>query len=102
MHAIFTVPAAEEDILSAARWYETCVPGLSTEFLRSVDESLLAFAERPEQYPVVHRDVRRALVRRFPYGVFFIASGETVRVIACMHIRRHPRTWRRRTGLNEA
>jgi plasmid stabilization system protein ParE len=97
MSTLLLVPRAEDDILAASRWYETCAPGLGSEFLRAVDDSLLAIVERPEQYPAVHRDVRRALVRRFPYGIFFVVRDDTVRAIGCLHIRRHPRVWHGRT-----
>lgn len=96
MGALFLAPAAEDDILAAAQWYETCAPGLGIEFLDAVNNCLLAVAEQPGRFPAVRRDVRRALVRRFPYGVLFVVRGDAVRVIACMHARRHPRTWRPR------
>jgi hypothetical protein len=45
---------------------------------------------------MVTAKVRRALVRRFPYSVFFTFRDDTTTVIACLHHRRNPRLWRRR------
>jgi hypothetical protein len=51
----------------------------------------------PERYPVVRGEARRALLRRFPYAVFFVATPDLVSVLACMHARRDPRRWQERS-----
>jgi hypothetical protein len=56
--------AAEADIAGAALWYEQRSPGLGSEFLRAVDVTLAEIVRRPERFPVVYRDSRRALLRR--------------------------------------
>jgi toxin ParE1/3/4 len=53
-------------------------------------------SENPLIYPDVHRGVRRALVRRFPYAVFYRLRGEGVQVIAVLHQARNPPSWKRR------
>ena len=89
--------AAEADIAEAARWYEQRSPGLGSEFLRAVDVTLAEVARMPERYPLVRGRARRALLRRFPYAVFFVASPDLVSVFACLHVRRAPRHWRERS-----
>jgi plasmid stabilization system protein ParE len=89
--------AAEADITEAARWYEQRSPGLGTEFLRAVDVTLTEIARMPERYPVVRGEARRALLRRFPYAVFFVATPDLVIVLACIHARRDPRRWQERS-----
>ena len=90
--------AAEADIADAALWYEQRSPGLGREFLRAVDVALAEIARTPERYPIVHREARRALVRRFPYGVYFVATPGLVSVVACMHASRDPRRWQERSA----
>jgi toxin ParE1/3/4 len=87
---------AESDIADAALWYESKSSGLGSEFLRSVDACLSDIARTPQRFPVVHRNLRRALLRRFPFGVFFISDDDVVRVVACLHVRRNPARWRKR------
>ena len=87
-------PAAAADIEEAFLWYERRRKGLGEEFLRSLQSALDNVAAHPTRYPVVHRETRRALLRRFPYGIFFRVYDELVVVVACMHGRRHPRRWR--------
>ena len=89
-------PLAEQDIEAAAVWYEEQAPGLGRRFLSAVRATLAAVRAAPEHHARVYRDVRRAGVERFPYGVFYVVRGETVHVIACMHGRRHPRRWQSR------
>lgn len=87
---------AEEDVETAFTWYEEQRPGLGPEFLLAVEAALAAIQRQPEAYPTVYRRARRVLLRRFPYAVFFVDDGELVEIIACTHVRRHPRRWRTR------
>jgi toxin ParE1/3/4 len=89
-------PEAEADIAEAFDWYETQRPGLGSEYLAEVARVLETLERRPEQFPVVQGRTRRALVRRFPFGVFYIVDPDLIAVTACMHSRRDPRRWQRR------
>ncbi|MCI0570115.1 MAG: type II toxin-antitoxin system RelE/ParE family toxin [Myxococcaceae bacterium] len=87
---------AQADIREAAQWYEAQRAGLGTEFTRAV-RALLASVERePARFPVVHAEVRRALLRRFPYALYFIVEGEQTVLLACLHVRRSPAVWQSR------
>ena len=88
--------AAEADIVDAALWYEQRAQGLGTEFLRALDVAFAEIARMPDRFPAVHRECRRALLRRFPYAVYFVATPDRISVVACMHARRDPRRWRER------
>jgi hypothetical protein len=50
----------------------------------------------PLQFPCATSDVRRAILARFPFGVFFFVDGDTIVVIAFMHLHRHPSSWAQR------
>ena len=84
---------AAEEIAAAHAWYDGQAPGLGAEFVRAVDAVLQRIAREPALHALVHGRVRRALLRRFPYGVFYAESGDTVVVLAVVHARRHPRHW---------
>jgi plasmid stabilization system protein ParE len=89
-------PAAANDLASAYRWYEQRWTGLGEDLLQEalalIDQVLLL----PRASPVVHRDTRRALIRRFPYGIFYRLDGDAVIVVAVYHLRRNPRLWQQR------
>lgn len=65
-------PEAERDALEAASWYDAERIGLGVEFLAELRATLARIEETPQQYPLVFQENRRAILRRFPFGVFFI------------------------------
>jgi plasmid stabilization system protein ParE len=96
MSEIFFRPEAADDLAVAYRWYEDRRPGLGEEFLGVVDAAVEQILRTPAAFPVVHRDVRRALTRRFPFGIFFRDEPGRIVILAVFHGRRDPRTVQRR------
>jgi plasmid stabilization system protein ParE len=84
---------AEEEAAAAFEWYETQSLGLGQEFLRALDAVFASVQRRPQLSAVVRGRVRRGLMRRFPYGVFFIERPDAVVILAVVHAHRHPRLW---------
>jgi toxin ParE1/3/4 len=89
-------PEAEADLTGAYSWYESQLAGLGAEFLLVVEASLAAIQRNPKQYQVVHRRIRRALTRRFPFGIFYLIRRNTVTVLAVLHASRDPQVWQGR------
>ncbi len=87
---------AESDVEVAYRWYEERQPGLGAEFLRAVEANLSSIERDPELYPRQYKQAHRALLRRFPYALFYVIGPDFIEVIGCLHTRRHPRRWRSR------
>lgn len=83
---------------AAGDWYEKERVGLGLEFLDAIDALLKRIAERPQQFPVVYRDVRKAVARRFPYCVYFRERDQRIVVLAVFHSARRPAEWQRRVG----
>jgi len=89
-------PEASAEIREAFDWYESQSAGLGTVFRDSLGTTLDKIRDNPGQYPVVYREVRRALLRRFPYGVFYLVEKKRITVLAVFHGRRDPRQWQKR------
>lgn len=89
-------PEAEAELLGARAWYEGERVGLGAIFAAAVETTVTAILQNPLAYPRVKGDTRRALVRRFPYAVYFRPIGDEIIVLAVMHGRRLPRRWRSR------
>ena len=87
---------AEADIAEAALWYERQCAGLGREFVGAVDSCFDLIARQPDAFPVVYREARLGLLRKFPYLVIYRVFPEFVTVVAVMHGRRHPRSWKSR------
>ncbi len=89
-------PEAFADVAEAFSWYQAQRPGLGWEFATELDAALGLLERAPEAGPVVHRSLRRALLRRFPYAVYYAVAADQILVRAVLHMRRDPRRWRAR------
>ena len=90
-------PAAAADVEDAYLWYQAQQAGLGEEFLEAVKTLLESITVNPEIFPIVRRQTRRALLRRFPYGLFYRIIDDQIVIVACMHGRRDPRRWQSRS-----
>ncbi len=93
---IIVRPEAEEEITDAFRWYEDKSPGLGSEFMRALDASLSFVQRNPTASSVVHKKMRRAVLRRFPYSVIYLFENNQIIVLACFHASRDPKQWKSR------
>ena len=84
------------DIQSIFDWYESQEPDLGEEFLKSLRQRLEAIRSFPESCQIIYRDVRRAVVSRFPYLIFYVVQPTRVIVLAVLHQSRNPANWPRR------
>ena len=96
-HVRFT-PLADTDVAETYAWYEAARSGLGEDFLRDLQRALDFVVAYPQGCPDVHRGLRRALLHRFPYSLYYrlMEPGALIEVRACVHQSRHPRNWQRR------
>ena len=86
----FSEEAADE-LEAAAHWYEEQRRGLGSEFIRTVEARLDSIQRTPQLYPCIYREnVRRALLKRFPYGLIFRDLSNRIEIISVFHLRRDP------------
>lgn len=88
-------PAAAADAREAALWYEAKREGLGAEFVLELDVPYDRIAQHPLHFPGIGEAIRRALLHRFPYAVYFVTDDVPV-VLAVLHQHRKPRAWRKR------
>ncbi|GAB6091098.1 type II toxin-antitoxin system RelE/ParE family toxin [Spirochaeta dissipatitropha] len=89
---------AESDIHEAANWLVTeRDQKVAIDFLDAVESTFQQISDNPRMFAVVEQEIRRALVDRFPYGVFYVDGADAVSVLAVMHLSRNPATWKART-----
>ena len=88
-----------DDIKKAYDWYEEQRSGLGEDFLLSLEASYATIIRHPNIYQNIYKQVKRNLIRRFPYGIFYIVDEEVMQVvvIAVLHTRIHPTHWIERT-----
>jgi plasmid stabilization system protein ParE len=95
--AVIFTQAARAELIDAQDWYEDEAPGLGRRFREAIDAVTERMSVNPQQFPIVFKNVRRALLRRFPYSLFFVLEGDALLVIACFHASRDPPQWQKRT-----
>ncbi|QEH32194.1 Plasmid stabilization system protein [Aquisphaera giovannonii] len=89
-------PEATTDLQEAYDWYEARTMGRGEDFLVRVDACIQSILRLPESYAPFHGDFRRALVRKFPYAVFYEYARNAVTIYGVLHTSRDPAKWRER------
>lgn len=89
-------PEAEAEFNDAIDYYEDKERGLGYDFAVEVYATIQRITTFPKAWPVMENDVRRSLVRRFPYGILYSEATEEIWVVAVMHLHRTPEYWKHR------
>ncbi|WP_177421552.1 type II toxin-antitoxin system RelE/ParE family toxin [endosymbiont of Lamellibrachia barhami] len=83
-------PEAEAEFNAAIEYYEDVDPGLGYDFAIEVYSSIQRSVAFPKAWPVIETEIRRSLVRRFPYGVLYSEEKEGIYIVAVMHLHCQP------------
>ncbi|MGY8904859.1 MAG: hypothetical protein ACKVIH_09960 [Burkholderiales bacterium] len=89
-YGVYVRRLAELDALEAQAWYELQQSGLGTSFNDEFGHALRRLEETPLIYQKIYGSVRRVVLRRFPYLLWFVIEGKEVVVLACTHGKRSP------------
>ena len=95
-YSLLVRPEAQADLAETQKWYEERTPGLGDQLVEAVDEAVVSITRNPLAFALIRGVVRRALTKRFPYGVLYLVEGNTVVVLAILHQARDPELWARR------
>jgi toxin ParE1/3/4 len=103
MTIVRALAEAHDEIQAAAAWYEHRRVGLGEEFLQAFEAATVLIGQNPLQFAQMEnnpstRNVRRCLLKRFPYVVVFEVRNEECLVLAVAHARRKPNYWRKRVS----
>lgn len=84
-------------MLEAALYYQSKASGLGIDYLSEIERAVDAIAESPYTWQILEGDLRRRLVRRFPFSVLYRIDPHEIVVIAVAHLRKKPGYWKKRT-----
>lgn len=84
---------AQLDLIAGFGWHDEQQPGLGDEFLSAVQSVFHSIEHYPEMFAVVHGEVRRAIVPRFPFAVFYLVEAKRTVVLRVLHTARNPALW---------
>ena len=88
------LPEAEGEMNEAARFYEERSEGLGQDFLEEVEQTVGSILAFPKGGPVVSRNLRRRIMRRFPFGLLYAIEPEQIVIVAVAHLKRRPGYWK--------
>ena len=97
-YRVVSASRADLDVEAAFDWYENERPGLGVEFLEELRGAYDRIADGPLKYQLLRSDIRRALLKRFPYAVYFAVEVDVVIVVTVLHANRDPAEWQRGRG----
>jgi toxin ParE1/3/4 len=99
MTRVVIEPDAKDDVRQAARDYADREYTLGHRFLDEVRDAVLRIREMPLQFPIIDKNVRRALLKRFPYAIYFVLLDKRkASIVAVLHQKRHPSALDSRLG----
>ncbi len=86
--------AASKEFSNAVSYYDSQKDGLGDEFAEEVWRTISRIVSHPLAWQRLSERTRRCLTKRYPYGVLYQERSDSILIIAVMHLRRHPQSWR--------
>lgn len=96
MKRVKFLPDAEEEMYEVAKFYHSQTSGLGLDYLSEVERAITSIAESPMTWPKIEGELRRHLVRRFPFGILYYVEPEGIVIAAVAHLRRKPGYWKKK------
>jgi plasmid stabilization system protein ParE len=88
--------AAEEEYLSSIAFYIAESPRAAERFAAEVEEAIAEVLLAPERYPIYEANIRRKVLKTFPFSLYYFAEKEELVIVAIMHNNSRPKYWRSR------
>jgi toxin ParE1/3/4 len=79
-----------QDLLAGVAWYEEKRRGLGFEFLNSIEQALSRIRDCPDLYRIIQSPIRRCLIRRFPFSIYFSDESNEIVIHAVFDNRMNP------------
>ena len=90
-------PKAADEYKEAIDYYEDCQAGLGKQLRQEIDASIKLILAFPTAWTLLEGEIRRILIRRFPFGLLYILRNDEIYILAVMNLNRNPNYWKERT-----
>ena len=97
VYNLLVLEEAKLEISKAYLHYEACSEGLGEQFLDVLDEYYVTKLRNPKLYAKKYKDMRQALIKKFPYVIIYEIENDDVVVYAVFNASRDPNIWKNRT-----
>ena len=91
-------PEAELELIESAVYYEKQVPGLGERFESEIRYATDLLLDQPEIGPLVDPNLRKFILTRFPFTLYYSVSADVLRIEAVAHQSRRPGYWKSRAN----
>lgn len=75
-------PEAEAEFVQAIEYYEEREVSLGYDFAVEVYATIERTMAYPKAWPIIGEDIRRSLIRRFPYGILYAEEDGELYIVA--------------------
>jgi toxin ParE1/3/4 len=89
-------PEALTEYSEAVQYYKKQKTELAQAFINAIEDAVYRIRESPTRWAVVDEDIRRCLVKKFPYGILYTIEEDFILILAVMHCSRKPGYWKER------
>jgi plasmid stabilization system protein ParE len=89
-------PEAALELEEAVFYYEECQAGLGKQLSHEIKSATHLILAHPQAWTIIENNIRRTLVRRFPYGLLYSFTKDEIYILAVMHLKREPNYWQTR------
>ena len=96
MNSIIIPPEVFAEIEVSANFYRTQNPGLEILFLNEIEKALMKIQENPEMVPLIELNIRKFVVQKFPFTIFYEKYPQEILILAVGHHKRKPNYWENR------
>jgi toxin ParE1/3/4 len=96
MRKIIILPFAEQDIRESTEYYQGMDVDLDKQFLKVINQAFQLISDNPLSFPSVNPNIRKFVVKNFPFNIFYIAAKDIIYILAVFHMKRDPKKWKER------
>lgn len=90
MRTTFT-SAANLDVTNALEYYRReAGVDVAEDFYNELRHAIERIKQWPKSFPTIHPELRRTILRRFPFPVVYAIKADRIRILAVRHHRRNP------------
>lgn len=87
---------AEADFDKSYQYYYLENPKVAESFLRQINLGLDRIKQNPYFYQVIHKEIRKYVIRKFPFIIYYQIASSVIKVVAFFHTSRNPEIWNER------
>jgi plasmid stabilization system protein ParE len=93
---LIILPFAETDIKETVSYFKEVRNDLDRDFIQAIDASFFEIFNNPVAFPIVKYDIRKFVMAKFPFCIYFVDKNEALYILSVFHDKRNPKEWQRR------